>query len=383
MASIQTRPNVPDLGGDLGRSRSQEPAFNVHFFEYNRDRRAAATTNSEPRNSPRLIVLGGMDLVTQELSEKLCRLVDQEWGLGSIKIMSAFYESDLLNEKHTASTLEDFYQNGANSQLAKAARRTARATIEAQLLPQDYRIPQDVSNPQIRKTYVDDLAKKFSTDMFFGFSLGSIALNAFDRELATALVERGFTPTEADELREYLVILTIGDVGVAGARSDELRHGWKIPACNFASIGDIRVFRTLSRDQRIAEEAARGELRVFELDSSNRILVTVPLKSEWYYVDSKERESTKDLAEYTDETGHQPRVYLTPKVWKESEQSASYGVFIPRLIKFFAKAILDPATPRPCNLPQLFASMQEDEFVAYYAHYIELVLTQLGASNSR
>ncbi len=83
--------------------------------------------------------------------------------------------------------------------MARAAREIARSFIRTQLLPADLKLSGDVRGTE-RAEYVDGAAKKFSNVTMFGFSFGSIVLNAFDKELALALVERGFTASEAAHL---------------------------------------------------------------------------------------------------------------------------------------------------------------------------------------
>jgi hypothetical protein len=105
--------NAPDgaSGSSLGGSSlggSSESLITGHFFQYDSGSGASPTTLA-CLDSPRLVVFGGRDICAKSDAQRFCKMVAGEWGLESVPIFSAFYESGLFAEENWQTTLEDYY----------------------------------------------------------------------------------------------------------------------------------------------------------------------------------------------------------------------------------------------------------------------------------
>jgi hypothetical protein len=301
--------------------------------------------------------------------------VADELGVGSVPIFSAFYEGASLEDGNFVATMNEYYERGIESTLAKAAAEIARSFIQTQLLPADLLLPQTLS-PFERSARVTDTAKKLSTVTLFGFSFGSIILNAFDSELALALIDRGFSASEAAAVRSHLAILTIGDVAFKGAQSDQILAQWAIPAIHIASTQDQYAGPILRKRSTTDEGFELARLRALEVVGDTRIAITAPLCQSWYAIrgeDVQEQAHTEQFIaeERRDASGHTPPIYLTAKV---TTTTAWYGIFIPVVIRSVVRAMLDPETTRPCEPRLLLENVGRNiGLQGYYDEYLRLL----------
>jgi len=351
-----------DTRGDLSLGGHQ--TLTAKFFELRRGEDASLPRDL-PFESPKLVIFGGRDLLNQQAAERFCGFVTKELDTKYTPISSAFYDGKILEDPHFKDTMIDFYDRGAESNLAQAAAYVARSFIQERLLPMDLDL-QASMDAAGRQELVARTADCFKKITLFGFSFGSIVLNAFDQELALELVGRGFSSEESARLRSHLAIITIGDVAFEGARSDTASAEWSIPAIHVASTRDIYAGPTL----RAGSSYKHVKMNASYLSNGKRIAVTAPLRKWWYGINDRGEEKIK-----SDYTGHTPPVYLTPKV---NIVSSSYSIFIPLMVRSIVHAMLDPNS-RPCDPAALLSKFSEYSGVGdYYQDYIDALLNTCG-----
>jgi hypothetical protein len=334
------------------------------FFELDRGA-VASPSRALTGDPPHLVIFGGRDLLNQQAAERFCGFVTKELHTHSTPVTSAFYDGKILEDPQFNDTMIDFYQHGASSKLAQAAALVARSFIQERLLPMDLNLPQSIKAAE-RQEVVAQTADRFKKITLFGFSFGSIVLNAFDRELALELVGRGFSSEESARLRSHLAIITIGDVAFEGARSDTASAEWSIPAIHVASTRDIYAGPTL----RAGSSYKPVKMNASYLSNGKRIAVTAPLRRLWYGINDRGEEKIK-----SDNTGHTPPVYLTSKV---NIVSSSYSIFIPLMVRSIVHAMLDPLN-RPCDPAALLNKLGAYSPVGdYYREYIDDLLKTHG-----
>jgi hypothetical protein len=222
-----------------------------------------------------------------------------------------------------------------------------------------------------------EVTSRFRNLTLFGFSLGSIILNAIDRELHRFLLQRGYEPSEAAQVSGYLVIITVGDVAFGRIRNPESDAMWRIPAISVASTLDIFASPTLvgflPRKKKNFYRARASCVGV-----RKRIAITAPVAHDWQSISetrNRDELGVVTVIENRDPTGHTPSVYLKLKVG-----AARNSLLIPVIVRELLHAMLDPKQ-RPFEPLQWFNNPNPTSLLYPYFHErLEELVHQLNAS---
>jgi hypothetical protein len=335
--------------GIPGRAEETAPNFDLSATFFNAHSDGSISTSGTPScNRPTLIVLGGRDLTSLSKATKFCAFMLNELKSQGTPRLSAFYRGETLSDNRFEYVLGDFYKNGVKSELAMAAAKVARSLVRSHLLDDNDRL-YDFYSDDNRKNVTSILADRFSKTTLFGFSFGSIILNALDLELDLELLSRGFNPQDSQNLRGRLAMITVGDVAFAGAQSDEILSSWKIPALHFASSNDIYAKPTFV-NLNISDDL---QMRVHRV-TTNRLAIIAPL-GQSFRRSSTIRTGylswTKSNALKEDFTGHTPPIYLSSETADNPPRTS-----VSLLVKALVEAMLKPAA-RPCKPEQLLRDL--------------------------
>lgn len=332
--------------------------------------------------SPTLVTFGGRDLQSEDSATSFSRFITETFGTSTINNFAAYYSGAILKSDQFTETLSDYYRRGAQSDMHTGAQQVARSFINQYLLPKDLAVSNETDR-EARTSKINDLKASFSNITLFGFSFGSFVLNAFDRELALELVSRGFSSTEAADIRKHLAIVTIADFACTNNSIRSEQHEWAIPALHVASTNDDYVAPTLSDLSLYPQHTGIRMLNLSHRGSPEnddgtivleRVAIIAPLTKDFW------RLRRKEVHTFNDPTGHLPIIYLTPKAPAGERANTAGDVLIPVIIRDVVLRMLDKSK-RPCDLTNLLMQVGQDIGLQQYASQRVTLLIQQIAEN--